>query len=155
MRIRDANATDLPEVLGIESAAFGTDAWSEPVVRAALTGRSDTRCSLVAERAGRLVGHAVLEMAGSAGDIHRLAVCPDCRREGVGSALLTALLAAARSHGCIEVFLEVRLDNPAALSLYSRFGFAELRRRRSYFADGTDAVVLRAIAPLSNVCDQR
>ena len=63
---------------------------------------------------------------------------------GTGSALLTALLAAARERGCAEVFLEVRADNPRAHGLYLRRGFAEIGVRRGYYQpSGTDAIVMR------------
>jgi ribosomal-protein-alanine N-acetyltransferase len=40
------------------------------------------------------------------------------------------------------VLLEVRADNGPALAFYARTGFAEIHRRRRYYRDGTDAIVL-------------
>jgi [ribosomal protein S18]-alanine N-acetyltransferase len=37
----------------------------------------------------------------------------------------------------------VRADNLAAIAFYRREGFAEIARRRSYYVDGTDAVVMQ------------
>ncbi len=41
-----------------------------------------------------------------------------------------------------RVLLEVRADNGPALAFYARAGFAEIDRRRRYYRDGTDAIVL-------------
>ncbi len=50
-----------------------------------------------------------------------VAVVPDCRGQGIGSRLLTALLDAASEH-YDAVSLSVQADNPA-LRLYQRLGF--------------------------------
>jgi ribosomal-protein-alanine acetyltransferase len=63
---------------------------------------------------------------------------------GLGSALLDALIQAARERDCAEVFLEVRADNPRAHGLYLRRGFAEIGVRRGYYKpSGVDAIVMR------------
>ncbi len=54
------------------------------------------------------------------GHIGRLAVLPPWRGRGVGSALLQALLDAARGLGLKQVFLHARLQ---ALGFYARHGF--------------------------------
>jgi ribosomal-protein-alanine N-acetyltransferase len=41
------------------------------------------------------------------------------------------------------MFLEVSERNAAARALYAAAGFAEVGRRRRYYADGADALVLR------------
>jgi ribosomal-protein-alanine N-acetyltransferase len=38
--------------------------------------------------------------------------------------------------------LEVRADNCGALALYSGHGFREVGRRRRYYPDGSDAVLM-------------
>ena len=51
-----------------------------------------------------------------------LAVAPEWRRQGIGSACLAALLDTARRAGCAAVSLSVEMENPA-LALYRRHGF--------------------------------
>jgi [ribosomal protein S18]-alanine N-acetyltransferase len=73
-----------------------------------------------------------------------MAVAHDRWGEGIGAALLSELLAEATRRGCREVFLEVRVDNPRAQSLYRRYGFTEVGLRRGYYQpSGTDALVMR------------
>jgi len=55
-------------------------------------------------------------------NIHDLAVDPEYRGQGIGTQLLEAVDALARSEACHVVTLEVRADNPAR-RLYLRHGF--------------------------------
>ena len=82
---------------------------------------------------------AILEEA----HITILAVDPDYQRQGLGQALLYALLASAHQRGLERTTLEVRISNRSALSLYEKFGFREAGRRKRYYQDtGEDALVL-------------
>jgi len=56
-------------------------------------------------------------------NIHDIAVAPDYRRRGIGSALLEAIATQAERMGCCRLTLEVREDNPAAMALYRSNGF--------------------------------
>lgn len=82
---------------------------------------------------------AILEEA----HITILAIEPNFHHQGLGQALLYALLASAHQRGLERATLEVRASNQAALSLYSKFGFQVAGRRRRYYQDtGEDALVL-------------
>ena len=54
------------------------------------------------------------------GHIGRMAVLPEARRRGVGSAMLQELLAAARARGLTRVLIHARLH---AREFYSAHGF--------------------------------
>lgn len=144
MRLRPATLSDAPAVAELEAAVLGGDAWSKNAVRQELAAHSADRVALVAEERSGVVGYAVLVVTGESADVRRIAVAAPAQRTGVGTALLTEMLAEAGERGSREVFLEVRAGNAAASRLYDRLGFAEVYRRRGYYADGTDALVLRA-----------
>jgi ribosomal-protein-alanine N-acetyltransferase len=81
---------------------------------------------------------------GGSADVLTIAVAGDCWGQGIGSALLEALIGAARRRRCAEVFLEVREDNPRARGLYRRRGFVEIGVRRGYYQPANvDAIVMR------------
>ena len=61
----------------------------------------------------------------------------------MGWTLLQALLHEAAARGATEVFLEVAESNAAARALYAKAGAQEVGRRRRYYADGADALILR------------
>jgi [ribosomal protein S18]-alanine N-acetyltransferase len=73
-----------------------------------------------------------------------IAVSEDRWGQGVGTALMTGLLAEAGRRGCGEVYLEVRVDNERAQRLYRQLGFAQVGLRRGYYQpSGADALVMR------------
>jgi [ribosomal protein S18]-alanine N-acetyltransferase len=73
-------------------------------------------------------------------EILNIAVDPEWRRRGVGSALLNAVIERARG----EIFLEVAEPNTAAISLYRKLGWTDAGVRPGYYNDGTvNAVVMK------------
>ncbi len=85
---------------------------------------------------------AILEEA----HITLLAVDPAYRGQGLGQALLWALLRAAAGRGLEWATLEVRLSNQAAIALYQKFGFERVGQRRGYYQNqgepAEDALIL-------------
>ncbi|MEQ7126391.1 ribosomal protein S18-alanine N-acetyltransferase [Actinopolymorpha sp. B11F2] len=146
--LRPARRSDLDALRELETACFGVDAWGEEALRGELDGVPETREVVVAEESGEIVGYAALLAVGATADVARIAVRPDRRRQGLGRLLLDKVVAAARDRGCTEALLEVSAANAAAISMYEAAGFAPLARRRGYYRDGADALVLRlTLAP--------
>jgi ribosomal-protein-alanine N-acetyltransferase len=72
-----------------------------------------------------------------------LAVHPEYHRQGLGQALLYALLKTASDRGLERATLEVRVSNQMAISLYQKFGFKTAGRRPRYYKDNDeDALIL-------------
>ncbi|MBW4093301.1 MAG: GNAT family N-acetyltransferase [Proteobacteria bacterium] len=82
-------------------------------------------------------------VSGDEAEILTLAVVPAARRAGLGRALLAAAMAEAGARGARAMFLEVAAANEAARALYAAGGFTPVGRRRAYYADGQDALILR------------
>lgn len=77
------------------------------------------------------------------GQITNVAVHPDHRREGLGTAIVRALLDHAKGERLGSVSLEVRASNAAAIALYRRMGFEEVGRRRAFYTKPTeDALIM-------------
>ena len=57
--------------------------------------------------------------------------------------MLKKLGAKARHKKVEQIHLEVSEKNTAALALYEKSGFREIARRRKYYKDGSDAVVMK------------
>jgi ribosomal-protein-alanine N-acetyltransferase len=133
----------IPALVEIDDALFGTDAWSVASFWAELAGIPDLRWYRVLLEGNEVVGYAGLAVVGPSADVQTVAVRADRQGRGLGGVLLDALLGEADRRGCTEVLLEVRADNVAAIALYAARGFVTIATRRRYYADGTDAVVLR------------
>jgi ribosomal-protein-alanine N-acetyltransferase len=126
----------------IHAAAFPPrEAWGEDAIalQLALPGAF----GLVDERGGMLLGRVAADEA----EVLTLAVAPSVRRQGLGRALLRAARDHVSACGGHAMFLEVAAANDAALSLYRREGCVEVGRRLRYYADASDALVLRADLP--------
>ncbi len=134
MRLRPATEDDVAAVTVLEADLFGVDAWSEESVREELTGLR--RVAVVACDPDP-VGYAVVLASGDVADLQRIAVRPSHRRRG----LARELLAAVAPDG-MRLLLEVSAANDAALAFYAAEGFEAIDRRRRYYRDGSDAVVL-------------
>ncbi len=76
------------------------------------------------------------------GHIKDIAVHPDRRGDGVGSALLRRSIAVLAARGSDTIKLEVRRSNDGAKRLYRSFGFEPLRRVPGYYEDGEDAIIM-------------
>lgn len=147
-RLRPLRADDLTAVLALERTLFPDDPWTPGMFAGELAQPASSRYYLAAEEAqegNAIVGYAGMMLPGGRqAEVLTLAVAPDRWGQGIGSALLAALVDEAGRRGCVEVFLEVRADNARAQALYRRYGFADVGIRRGYYQpSGTDAIVMR------------
>ena len=151
VRLRRMVPADLTNVLALEDELFPDDPWTAQMFADEVAQPPGSRLYLVADTVAADGGHATAGYAGmmfvpggSQADVLTIAVSASWWGRGIGSALLGALIQAARDRGCAEVFLEVREDNPRARGLYLRRGFQEIGVRRGYYQpSGVDAIVMR------------
>lgn len=139
---RPATEADTDEIATLESTLFGDTAWPAHLVRDELT--APYRRYTVIEDGERIVGYGGVLVVGSDGDVQTIAITPDMRGAGLGRALLDDLLSHADALGATQVFLEVRADNPVAISLYERAHFERIGERKQYYQPGNvDAIIMR------------
>jgi ribosomal protein S18 acetylase RimI-like enzyme len=138
VRLRPATDDDVAAVHALEVDLFGADAWSPTSVREELLGE---RRTAVVACDPEVVGYVVTAVAGDVVDLQRVAVRADHRRAGLARRLLREVHPADA-----PLLLEVSATNDAALRFYAAEGFTEIDRRRRYYRDGSDAVVMR-LAP--------
>jgi ribosomal protein S18 acetylase RimI-like enzyme len=105
------------------------------VQKIAALGTADNGHYLVAEAAGQIVGHGMLDPLPQAAVRHvvhlTLAVHPGWQGKGVGRELLGRLIAWAKSAAAVEkIELNVRSSNAPAQALYRKLGFTEIGRWR-------------------------
>lgn len=132
VRLFDPGA-DLAPLAQLHAMAFSA-AWDEKALRGLLSAGA---FAFVHDD-----GFVLARVAAGEAEILTLAVAPPARGQGLGRRLLLAAIAHARTLGADAMFLEVGADNPAALALYARLGFAKVGDRKGYY-QGRDAFVLR------------
>ena len=141
LSIRPAERADLLAVVRIENESFPQprpyDAFErflgEPGFLVALEGR---------EIVGFVVADVSPTFGRQLGHIKDVAVHPERRGSGIGTALLTRVFAVLTANGADTVKLEVRRTNDGAKRLYREFGFEPLRRMPGYYENGEDAIVM-------------
>ena len=93
-------------------------------------------------RRGRIVGHAGLWFTADEAHVTNVAVHPEARRTGVGTALMLALATEAIRRECAAWTLEVRVSSVGAQELYRSFGFVPAGVRKKYYENVEDAIVM-------------
>ncbi|MDW8355133.1 MAG: ribosomal protein S18-alanine N-acetyltransferase [Bryobacterales bacterium] len=133
--VRLLRVQDLEDILRIQAGSPGAAVWSPE-------SYLHHRC-FVAELDGRVAGYIVFQrLSEQETEILNLAVDPACRRRGVASALLRAVI--ERSPG--RLWLEVRVSNTAARALYRKFGFVDAGIRQNYYANPPEDGIVMTLA---------
>lgn len=138
--IRPLAVTDLDAMERLETLCF-EEPWTPAALAQALGQQGEVALGAEDDQ-GRLcafaLGIVVLEEA----ELHTIGVDPAEQGKGRGRRLLKAFIAECVARGVRRLFLEVRLDNLAALALYRSEGFVPLRTLRDYYGPGRDGLSL-------------
>lgn len=130
MTAHAVGAGDTAWLAALHAACFPHDPW-DAVAWATLLGQPGVRGTAWVEH-GEPVGVALLRHVADEAEILTIGILPGHRRAGAGRRLLDAALADLPP-GVGTVFLEVAIDNPAALALYTAAGFRPVGRRAKYY----------------------
>lgn len=143
--IRPVGPEAAPLLAALHAAAFPpAESWGPDAIALLLDlPGAFARCAVAPGGEASPQGFVLARVAADEAEILTLAVPPAARRRGIGAALLRAAAAEAEARGAAALFLEVSAANAAARALYATAGFVEVGRRRRYYADGADALVLR------------
>jgi len=101
-----------------------------------------------------IFGFAGLWMMAGEAHITNLAVWEKHRRQGIGEALLIALIDLAIELDASLLTLEVRASNTAAQSLYSKYGFTQVGVRRGYYTDNREDGILMSLEDITSASVQ-
>ena len=120
--MRDAEAADASDVIGLWEACGLTRPWNDPVAdfTRAITGPASV--VLLMHEDGALAASVMVGHDGHRGWVYYLAVAPDRRRAGLGRKMMDAAEAWLRDRGAPKIQLMVREDNEAALGFYEALG---------------------------------
>ncbi|MFY8274237.1 ribosomal protein S18-alanine N-acetyltransferase [Pseudoalteromonas sp. SSDWG2] len=125
-------------IMAIETACH-SHPWSEKLMRSCLSGRYFAQ-GIFAQ--SHLLGFYVAEQAGPDITLMDICVAPQYQGQGLSKVLMHSLLEQSYSRGAELMFLEVRESNLAAQGLYHQCGFEINGRRKNYYPDGEDALLM-------------
>lgn len=137
-----ADDTDLEGVLEVEAESF-TNPWTRDMYSWELQNRSVCPVLIVRTEDCRVAGFCAFWLVFDEIHINNLAIRPQFRAQGIGTALLRHVLAKAIELGARRATLEVRASNEHARRLYERLGFYVAGTRRNYYTNPVeDALIL-------------
>ena len=140
LSFREMVPEDAEQVEKVEQACFAIP-WSRKSFWE--EAANENTFYLLALDDGEVIGYAGTWLVAGEAQITNVAVAPEYRGKGVGTALMTELVRHVKEQGITAMTLEVRPSNAPALALYAKFGMKEAGRRKGYYSDnGEDAIIM-------------
>lgn len=140
IEVRKATLSDAEDVKTISDEVLPSESWSLGQYASDLA--DNDKHYFVATINNIVVGFIGYALIVDEAHIMNLAVKETYQGQGVGRALVDALLDDAISLDAVGATLEVRISNDRARKLYLKTGFAEAGVRPRFYSGGEDAVIL-------------
>ena len=140
--IRRVVPADLTAILRLEKQCFARDAWHRDQFSGYLV-QPERSVFLLAAVNTVVTAYVIAYHTASRAEIDSIAVSKAHRGNGIAAALLRRSMNTLRRRGLTSVFLNVRLDNEAAIGLYRKLSFEPVRRVETYYEDQAPALRMR------------
>ena len=144
---RSMRFSDVDLVVANETSAYKYP-WSKQNFLDCL--QSGYQCWVLADKK-QIIAHGVISIAICEAHLLTLCVHPKYQRLGFGRKILILLLDRASQMDSSECFLEVRITNKVAISLYESMGFESIGRRKGYYPSELgreDALIMSRVLPI-------
>ena len=125
--IRLMQAADVEAVVKIERLVQ-SHPWTLRQFQDAVTAYQST----VIEVQGQVAGFCILQPVLDEANLLLMAIDPAQQGQGLGYQLLEASVAMLKNNP-VQIFLEVRESNQAAIKLYEKSGFHQIDLRKNYY----------------------
>lgn len=136
---------DLDDIMAIEAENFGCDAFSRSQFIYALKNKravfikAETPGGTKQEIAGYALGFTRRTGRGESdrlsGRLYSIAVAIKAQGMSIGKKLLSEFERLMKARKCVNIYLEVRTDNAAAIKMYENSGYKKLGTVENYYHD--------------------
>ena len=116
------------------------DFWNIDILKDEL--KSQNSEFVCAKIENKVVGFAGIKIVLDTAGIMNIAVREDYRRQGIATLLLNNILDTCNEKNIKTINLEVNEENFSAIRLYQKFGFKENGRRKKYYDNKFDAILM-------------
>lgn len=140
MKIRAALAGESQILAEIDALHPFSAHWSSSQIQSEMA--APAAHVLVAQTGEQVAGFIIFRAAGGVGEIVDLAVHPAFLRRGIGALLVRQALDVMRQAQTEQVTLEVHENNLPAQGLYLKQGFRVLGRRKKFYHNAQDALIM-------------
>lgn len=141
IKIVPMNLSHVEEIAELEKICF-SDPWSAKSILSELDNPLSLWLTAIEENC--IAGYVGSQTVLGETDMMNIAVRPENRRQGIGEALIEALVDQLKQIGSHCLTLEVRISNEPAIKMYEKLGFVMVGRRPRYYQNPReDALILR------------
>lgn len=142
VEIREVKEMEITRISEMEKAIF-SDAWSQKALLESWS--QDHTYFLGAWKNEQMAGYIVFYKLYDEGEIARIAVHKDFRRQGIAGELVCELKKYCENTDILKILLEVREGNHGAISFYHDQGFAVDGVRKGYYSNPKENAVLMSL----------
>jgi ribosomal-protein-alanine N-acetyltransferase len=141
MTIRKAQKSDVSSLYALEGELFLPQNY--PLSRGSFSYHVKNNLLYIAEVDGKMAGYILVLIKRRNAKLYSLGVSRAYRNRKISQKLLGFIFQELLSLGFNALLLEVRTDNEAAIALYKKMGFSELKKLKAFYRDGCDAYLMR------------
>ena len=141
IQIQDMNFSDLDNL----NFSDFDDFWNINILKDELS--SPNSKFFVAKLDNKIIGFAGIKTILDETNIMNIAVSKNYRRQGIATLLLKYIIEFCKENNILTITLEVNEKNLAALSLYQKVGFKECGKRKKYYNNTFDAILMNLLIP--------
>lgn len=142
LTLREMTLADLPTVLAIEHTSYFTP-WTKSLFVESMQSPQQVCQVLLVD--DQLVAYMVVANIIDEADLLNIAVDPRWRQQGLARYFIEQQKHTLALQGMARFFLEVNVENTAAIRLYEQLGFSVVGRRKGYYPSAAglqDALVM-------------
>ena len=139
---RHATEADLNQISAIEQRVMPSP-WTYTSFKQAFDSLHSI--ILVAADDYRIYGFSVLYITAPEAELPDIVVDSDFRRQGIGRALLEYTVSEAVSRGVQTIYLEVRVSNQSARSMYDGIGFTQIGLRKYFYSNPVEDAICMSL----------
>lgn len=140
--IRRFNLLDIKRIVELENKMLGTT-LGESYLNDAYT--NSFNYIYVYENDNEIVGYISYSFDGDIAEMLNFCVDRNMQNKGIGTKLLSYTISEFESLNGSSIILEVNSQNNNAIKIYQKMGFKQISKRKAYYSDGNDALVLQRL----------
>lgn len=140
MKIRKALLEDAKELFLLEEKLFSKENFA--LSKASFRYHIKNSLLYVAEVNFEIVGYVLVLLKRKNPKLYSIGVSKNHRGKKIATKLLVFVIDILKLLKSQSFFLEVRVDNVIAITLYKNMGFSIQKRVKSFYRDGCDAYIM-------------
>jgi len=129
IEIKEMTISNLNDVYNLEIETYEYP-WSKNILQGCVINKYDC---FVATINNKIIGYLIAKISSPESHILNLTTDVNYRNIGIASQFLEMVILKCRLVKSNIIFLETRLSNSPAISLYIKFGFKEIGVRQNYY----------------------